>query len=276
LEEALLDEEVDDARGSLEALAWNVDDEHVAVEDVGEVGLGAGVGTERVFELGIGDPGKRRFDRAVDALRSFSVLLRRDGRLVINRALESACIEARVPIAVGSTHLELEERVACGRDRGLAAALVENVVVESLERVCAGHVEADGQCRLRARDGEREPEGRVALALAEQFEGRFKEPGGGVWGEAVEQVEPEFPDADALDRLARKLCGVCRGGVEVAANIEDEPAAVEVEYLNEEMVDDAGGLAGAGLAKDRDVFGRVAEVESNVRAALEPRCVSEC
>ena len=53
LEEALLEEEVDDARGGLKALAWNIDDEDAAIEDVGEVGLIARVGAEGVFELRI-------------------------------------------------------------------------------------------------------------------------------------------------------------------------------------------------------------------------------
>jgi len=64
--------------------------------------------------------------------------------------------------------------------------------------------------------------------------------------------------------------------VEVAAHIEDEPAAIEVECLDEQMVDDAGGLAGAGLAEDRDVLGRVSEVEGDVGAALESGGVTEC
>jgi len=118
-------------------------------------------------------------------------------------------------------------------------AFVENVVIEPLERVRARDVEEDGERGLRACHGEREPEGRVALALAEQFESRFKEPGGGVGCEAVEQVKPELPDADALDRLSRQVRGVRRAGVEVAAYVEDEPAAVEVERLDEQMVDDA-------------------------------------
>jgi len=42
------------------------------------------------------------------------------------------------------------------------------------------------------------------------------------------------------------------------------------------MVDNAGGLAGAGLAEDCDVLGRVAEVERDVRAALQPGGMSEC
>jgi len=137
-------------------------------------------------------------------------------------------------------------------------------------------VEEDGKCGLRARDGEREPKGRVALALPEQFEGGFKEPGGGVGGEAVEQVKSELTDADALDRLAGQLCGVCGGRVEVAADVEDDAAAIEVERLDEQMVDDARGLAGAGLAENRDVLGRVAEVEGDVRAALQSSGVAKC
>ncbi len=35
------------------------------------------------------------------------------------------------------------------------------------------------------------------------------------------------------------------------------------------MVDDAGRLAGTRLAEDRDVLGRVTEIEGNVRAALQ-------
>jgi len=228
LEEAFLDEEVDDARGGFKALARNVDDEDAAVENVGEVRLNAGVGAKRVFELGIGEPRKRGLDRAVDAATFFFGVLRSDGRFVIDRALESSRVETRVTVAVGGAHLELEERVARGRDRGLADALVKNVVVEPFERVCTRDVEEDGQCRLRARDRKGEPEGRVTLALAEQFKGGFEEPRGGVRGEAVEQVKPELPDADALDRLARELRCVCGGRVEVAAHVEDESAAVEV------------------------------------------------
>jgi len=88
-------------------------------------------------------------------------------------------------------------------------------------------VEEDGECGLRARHGEREPERRVAFALPEQFEGRFEKPGGGVW------CEPELADTDALDRLAGELCGVRGGGVEVTAHVEDESAAIEVECLDE-------------------------------------------
>jgi hypothetical protein len=64
--------------------------------------------------------------------------------------------------------------------------------------------------------------------------------------------------------------------VEVAAHIEDESAAVEVERLDEQMVDDASRFAGARLAEDRDVFGRVAEVKRDVRAALQSSSVTEC
>jgi len=137
-------------------------------------------------------------------------------------------------------------------------------------------VEEDGQCRLRACDSEREPKGRVAFALPEQFEGRFEEPGGGVRSEAVEQIEPELADADALDRLAGQLRRMRGRGVEVAAHVEDESTAIEVERLDEQMVDDAGGLAGAGLAENRDVLGRVAEVEGDVRPALQPGRMTEC
>jgi len=70
------------------------------------------------------------------------------------------------------------------------------------------------------------------------------------------------------------LCCVRGGGVKIAAYVEDE-AAIEVERLDEQMVDDAGRLAGAGLAENRDVFGRVAEVESDVRAALQSGRMSE-
>ena len=76
--------------------------------------MGAGVGTERLFELGISEPGKRRFDRAVDAAAFFVGILRRDGRFVVDRALESPRIETRVTVAVGGAHLELEERLAGG------------------------------------------------------------------------------------------------------------------------------------------------------------------
>jgi len=53
--------------------------------------------------------------------------------------------------------------------------------------------------------------------LAQQFERGFKKTGRGVWSEAIEQIESELTDADALDRLARELRGVCGGRVEVAA-----------------------------------------------------------
>jgi len=69
-------------------------------------------------------------------------------------------------------------------------------------------VEEHGECGLRACDGEREPEGRVAFALAEQFEGRFEDAGGAVRGQAVEQIEAELPDPDALNGLAGELCRV--------------------------------------------------------------------
>ncbi len=42
------------------------------------------------------------------------------------------------------------------------------------------------------------------------------------------------------------------------------------------MVDDAGGFAGAGLAEDREVLGRVAKVEGNVRTALQSGGVAKC
>ncbi len=112
--------------------------------------------------------------------------------------------------------------------------------------------------------------------MPEQLEGRFEKPGGGVWCETVEQIEPELADTDALDRLAGELCGVRGGRVEVAANVKDEAAAIEVERLDEQMVDDAGGLAGAGLAEDRDVLGRVAQLEGDIRTALQPGGVPEC
>jgi len=75
-------------------------------------------------------------------------------------------------------------------------------------------------------------------------------------------------DADALNRLARQLRGVCGGRVEVAAYVEDEAAAIEIEGLDEQMVDDAGRLAGARLAEDRDVLGRIAEIERDIGATL--------
>jgi len=80
----------------------------------------AGVGTERVFELGISEARERGLDRPVDAAAFFLGVLRGDRRLVLDRALEPPRIEACVAIAVGGTHLELEERVAGRRDRGLA------------------------------------------------------------------------------------------------------------------------------------------------------------
>jgi len=79
-----------------------------------------------------------------------------------------------------------------------------------------------------------------------------------------------------LDRLAGQLCCVRGGGVEVAADVEDESAAIEVERLDEQMVNDAGRFAGARLAEDRDVFGCVAEVEGDVRPALQSSGVTEC
>jgi len=66
------------------------------------------------------------------------------------------------------------------------------------------------------------------------------------------------------------------GGVEVAAHVKDEPAAVEVECLNEEMVNDASRLAGSRLAEDHDVLSCIAQVEGDVRAALEAGGVPEC
>jgi len=121
LEEAFLDEEVDDAGGGLKALARNVDDEDTAVEDVGEVGLITGVGAKRVFKLRVGEARERGLDRPVDAAALFLGILCRDGGFVIDRALEPARIEARVAIAVGGANLEFEERVAGDRDRGLTA-----------------------------------------------------------------------------------------------------------------------------------------------------------
>ncbi len=193
LEETFLDEEVDDACGSLEALPRDVDDEHASVENVREVRLIAGVGAEGIFELRIGEACECGLDRAVDTAAFFFAVLRRDGRFVVDRAFKPARIEARVAIAVGGADLELEQRVAGGRDRRLAAALIEDVIVESLERVGARNVEEDGQCGLRARDGQREPECRVTFALPQKFEGRFEEPGRSVGREAVERFSPSWP-----------------------------------------------------------------------------------
>jgi len=93
LEEAFLDEEVDDAGGGLKALARNVDDEDTAVEDVGEVGLITGVGAKRVFKLRVGEARERGLDRPVDAAALFLGILCRDGGFVIDRALEpEACL----------------------------------------------------------------------------------------------------------------------------------------------------------------------------------------
>ena len=137
-------------------------------------------------------------------------------------------------------------------------------------------MEEDRKCGLRASHGERKPKSRVAFALPEQFEGGFEKPGGGVGREAVEQIEPKLPDADALDRLARELGCVCGGRVEVAAHVENETAAIEVECLHEQVIDDAGRLAGTRLSEDRDVLGRVTEIEGNVRAALQSGRVTDC
>ena len=79
-----------------------------------------------------------------------------------------------------------------------------------------------------------------------------------------------------MDCFAGQLCSVRGRRVEVAAHVEDESAAIEVERLDEEMVNDASRLAGAGLAEDREVLGRVAEVEGDVGAALQSGRVTEC
>ncbi len=97
METALLEEEVDDARARLEALARDVDNEHIAVEDVGKVCLIAGVGAEGVFELRIGEPRKSGFNRAVDGAAFLVGVLRGDGRFETDRALEPPRIETPRP-----------------------------------------------------------------------------------------------------------------------------------------------------------------------------------
>ncbi len=78
LEEAFLDEEVDDARGGFEALARNIDDEDAAVEDVGELRLLADVDAEGVFEFRIGKASEGGFDGAVDAAAFLVGIVGRD------------------------------------------------------------------------------------------------------------------------------------------------------------------------------------------------------
>ena len=253
LEEAFLEEEVDDARCRFEAVARNVDHEDASVEHVGEVRLPGRLRAERVFEFGIGEAGEGGFDRAVDAAAFLVGVPGRDRGFVVDGTFEPAGLEASVAIAVGGAQLPLEQRVAGGLDGRFAEALVEDVLIEPFERVGARDMEEDRECGLRARDRERKPEGRVALALPEQFKRGFQEPSRGVGREAVEQIESELSYADALDRLAGQLCGVCGGRVEVATDVEDEAATIEIKRLDEQMVDDARRLAGAGFAEDGDV-----------------------
>lgn len=106
------------------------------------------------------------------------------------------------------------------------------------------------------------------MALSEQPESRLEKAGSRVRRETVEEVEAEGIDADALDRLAAQLCRRARRCVKITADIEDERAAIEVQRLYKKMVDDAGCLARARLAEDRNVFRCVGQVECDVGAGL--------
>jgi len=122
LEEAFFEKEVDDTRGGLEALARNVDDEHAAVENVGKICLVAGVGAEGVFELRVGEPREGGLDRPVDAAAFFLGVLRRDRRLVLDRALRrrASRLVSRSPSAArtwSSRSASLAVAIAALRER---------------------------------------------------------------------------------------------------------------------------------------------------------------
>jgi len=186
LKEAFLEKEVDDTCGGFEALAQNVDDEDAAVEHVGEIGLSPASVQNASSSSGSAKRASAVSIVRLTPLRSFSVYC---AAIVASYSIallsrRASRLASRSPSAArtwSSRSASLAVAIAALRN-----ALVENVVVEPLERVRAWDVEEDGQCRLRARDRKRKPEGRVALALPEQLEGGFEEPGGGVGREAVE------------------------------------------------------------------------------------------
>lgn len=126
--------------------------------------------------------------------------------------------------------------------------VVEDVGIKSRERIASWDVFEHRQSVLAARDRKRHPEAGVAFALAEQLECRLEEAGGGVRGEAFQQIHAELPDADALDGFAGQAGRPGGGLVEVAADVEDQRAAVEVEPDEIELVHRAVRQRGGSVA----------------------------
>jgi hypothetical protein len=109
--------------------------------------------------------------------------------------------------------------------------------------------------------------------LAQQPKRGLQEPGCCVGGESREQVEAEHAvpsHADALHGFAGELGRARDGFVKVPAHIENQRAAIQIEGLDEQMIENAGGFPGAGFPEHGDVLGGVGQVEGDVGACDDP------